>query len=246
MARLQRAVLSFLGTRCQACGAAMDGARGATSPLGLCADCRTRLLPRLGGYCPLCGEMVSDPAAVPQVCGHCRREPPPWSGLAFFGPYTGLLRDLLTGFKFNSRLGLGRLLQGLALEAYELHGFCWERPQLVIPVPLHVRRLTMRGFNQSLETARLLARELGVPLGAEALRRCRSTRPQVSLPARDRRLNVQGAFAAREAAVLGREVLLVDDIMTTGGTLRECARTLRQAGAAKISVLVVARTVAGA
>jgi len=188
--------------------------------------------------------MVADQGAVPLVCGRCRRDPPPWSGLAFFGSYAGLLRDLLTGFKFNSRLGLGRLLQALAVEAYALHGACWERPELVIPVPLHPRRLRARGFNQSLETSRLLARELGVPVGAEVLRRCRHTRPQVSLPARERRENVQGAFVADEAAVLGRRILLVDDIMTTGGTLRECARTLRRAGASNVSALVIARTAA--
>ncbi|WP_126380956.1 ComF family protein [Desulfovibrio ferrophilus] len=245
MSGVRGAVLSLLGSRCQACGAAVAWQADAHLRICLCPDCHSRLLPRQGGYCPLCGEMVVDATAAPLVCGQCRRDPPPWSNLAFYGPYEGLLRELLTGFKFNNRLGLGRLLQALSVEAYHLHGGFQEQPDAVVPVPLHARRLVARGFNQSLEMGRLLAHEMLIPLKPGVLARRRHTPPQAGLPARERRQNVHNAFWADEVAIQGRRILLVDDIMTTGGTMRECARTLQRSGAADVSVLVIARTTSG-
>lgn len=186
--------------------------------------------------------MTADPAVPPLTCGTCRREPPPWVGLAFYGAYGGLLRELLTGFKFNGRLGLGGLVQALAVQAWERQGADWEPPGLIVPVPLHETRLAGRGFNQSLEAARGLGRRLGAPVSAQALARVRATRPQTGLSAVERRSNIRDAFAAQEDLVNGRTVLLVDDIMTTGGTLRECARALARAGAVEVRVLVLART----
>lgn len=185
--------------------------------------------------------MAADETAPPTLCGDCRRKPPPWGALAFYGVYGGLLRTLLTEYKFYGRLGLGRLLQALAVAAWERSGDM-PAPDLLVPVPLHARRLSWRGFNQSLELARLLARRLGRPLEPGALVRLRHTEPQLTLAAGQRRDNVRGAFGADPAMVRGAGVLLVDDIMTTGGTLEECARILRRAGAARVDVLVLART----
>lgn len=234
-------ILAALGTRCHACGAAAD-AGGARDAPALCACCREALAPRMGGWCPRCGAIAADPSAEPTVCGDCRREPRPWESLAFHGIYEGLLKNLITDYKFKGRLGLGRLLQSLALSAWRLRRPDGPVPDALVPVPLHPRRLAWRGFNQSLEMSRLLAADLDRPLVADALRRVRHTVPQAGLSAGERMANVRGAFEVCGDGLRGRSVLLVDDIMTTGGTLAECARTLARAGAARVDVLVLART----
>jgi ComF family protein len=113
---------------------------------------------------------------------------------------------------------------------------------LIVPVPLHAARLRSRGFNQSLLLAHPLARRHRVPIAPFLLARTRETLPQVGLHGRDRRRNIAGAFAiARRARVRDRSILLVDDVYTTGATVNECARVLREAGALRVDVLVLAR-----
>lgn len=230
----RRLAARLLESRCQACGQAGGGGTA------LCPGCAGRLAPRLGGFCPACGELAGDPADPPVLCPACALASRPWSVLAFHGPYDDLLQSLLLRFKFGPDLGLSSLLGGLAVSV-------WERSlrdralDLVVPVPLHSRRLLRRGFNQSLELARPLALRLGVPLDWAALRRPRPTTPQAGLD-RDRRLvNLRGAFAADAARVAGRRALLVDDVATTGATLAECATVLAAAGAEDVAVLVLAR-----
>jgi len=225
--------LGLLESRCPACGKLQEG------PVRPCPDCARRLAPRTGGYCPGCGAQAGDPGLPPMLCGDCRREPRPWDLLHCFGPYQGLLRDLILRYKFQRSLGLGRLLQTLALEAFRPGQ---ERPELVVPVPLHPRRLLWRGYNQSLELARRLARESGIPLASQAMRRVRRTTPQARLSGPMRRENIRGAFVADPALVSGRRVLLVDDVLTTGATLEEGTLSLRRAGAVRVEILVLART----
>jgi ComF family protein len=112
---------------------------------------------------------------------------------------------------------------------------------LILPMPLHPRRLGRRGFNQALELARPLARAWGLPIEVDALRRVRDTPAQSELDAEARRRNVRGAFQAREDAVSGRHALLFDDVVTTGATVAEAAATLLDAGARAVRVLAVAR-----
>ncbi|MDX2171374.1 MAG: ComF family protein [Deltaproteobacteria bacterium] len=125
--------------------------------------------------------------------------------------------------------------------------FCAHLPvpvdhDVIVPVPLHRRRLRWRGFNQSALLARSLAAHTQRAVELRALMRVRATPPQVGLGERDRRRNVARAFAVREPEHLrGRSVLLVDDVMTTGATVNECARVLRRAGATRVEVVVLAR-----
>lgn len=206
------------------------------------------LAPRLGGYCPWCGLLAMDATTPPAVCPDCRRGGHSWDGFAFHAPYEGLLREMLLAFKFHGRLGQGRVLAGLAVDA-------WLRaaartgpgsmdpagPDMLVPVPLHPRRLAWRGFNQSLELARDLSGRLARPLVRNALIRIRDTTPQSLLPGSRRLGNILGAFEADPAIVAGRTILLVDDVMTTGATVETAARALRLAGAVRVDVLVVAR-----
>nr|WP_052360304.1 ComF family protein [Solidesulfovibrio alcoholivorans] len=238
-----RALLA-LCDRCQACAGLLPP--GTCGPV--CPDCAALLRPRLGGYCPRCGELAADPDAPPFLCNACRLSGRPWEGFAFHGPYDGLLRDLILGFKFHGRLGQGRVLAGLARDAYRRAvartgegAMDPAGPGGIVPVPLHPRRLAWRGFNQSLELARLLAADLGRPVLPGALRRIRDTTPQSQLPGARRRANIAGAFVADPALVAGRGVLLVDDVMTTGATIDTAVNALRAAGAARVDVLVIAR-----
>lgn len=225
--------LGLLESRCPACGRLQEG------PARPCPDCARALAPRPGGFCPGCGALAGDPNMPPLLCGQCRSEPKPWDLLHCHGPYQGLLRDLILRYKFQRGLGLGRLLQALTMEAFRPGA---ERPEIIVPVPLHPRRLVWRGYNQSLELARRLSARSGIPLAAKALRRVRLTTPQVRVPGPRRRENVRDAFAADPALVSGRRVLLLDDVLTTGATLEEGTLTLKRAGAVRVEVLVLAQT----
>jgi ComF family protein len=239
-----RALAPFLldEARCPSCGRAWSRPPGASG--SLCPDCLAGHAPPAGAACPGCGARPAVPQDVPLTCGECLRNPRPWGRLLAAGPYDGRLRAMILAYKFEGRLDFGRQLQELLLAAFErgLDDF----PELaacdvIVPVPLHPRRLLSRGFNQSREAARLLSARRGLPIAAEALRRVRRTVPQMLLGAAERVENIRGAFAARRELVADRSTLLVDDIMTTGATLEECARTLAAAGAARVDVLVLAR-----
>lgn len=185
------------------------------------------------------GDSQTDHAEPDTICGECRLDPPPWDRLHFHGAYSGPLRDLIIDYKFHGGLHRTRLLTTLAVAA--LGRGAAGSPDLILPVPLHPRRLLWRGYNQSTELARGLGRALHRPVPPDALVRTRNTVPQLSLDMHQRRENIRDAFAADPAQVAGRSILLVDDVYTTGATLTECARTLRRAGAAGLSVLVLAR-----
>jgi len=183
-------------TRCPACGALAYGEEP------LCERCAERLAPRTGGYCPTCGEMFGDDDAVPTVCPECLHEPPPWDRLAFHAAYAGGLRELILHFKFHGGYGNSRLLSDLARGAAARH--LAEPVDGVVPVPLHSRRLAWRGFNQSTELGRAVARALGVPLWNRALTRTRYTQPQTRLDHKERQENIKNAFAADQGLVRGK------------------------------------------
>ncbi|GAB6058775.1 hypothetical protein JCM31598_18920 [Desulfonatronum parangueonense] len=142
-------------------------------------------------------------------------------------------------FKFQAQLGLGRLLQDLL--RLSLQNGAATSHDLIIPIPLHPRKLRTRGFNQSLELARGISHGGFGSLSVTALSRIRNTPAQHTLPRAQRMQNLKGAFQADKAAVHGRTILLVDDILTTGATAHAAARTLLRAEAASVDLLVLAR-----
>ena len=202
--------------------------RGATRGL-LCAQCEAEL-PRLSALlCPRCA--LESPGAA--VCGRCLAEPPAYdatcAALAYEFPADALVHSL----KFRGELALAPLLAGL------LAPRIGDEPvDLIVPVPLSGERLRSRGYNQALEIARHLGRAAPEPALCE---RTRDARPQMDLPYAERRRNVRGAFRCRRA-LIGARVAVVDDVMTTGATLDEMARTLKQSGAVRVVNWVVART----
>jgi ComF family protein len=222
--RLQRFVLPL---RCLLCGA--RGAEG----IDLCADCAAEL-PRNRSCCARCALPL---AAAAAMCGECQRRAPPWDAAWAPFRYGWPLDRLESRYKFGADLAAGRVLSMLWLrEPCPVN-----LPQLLLSVPLHRSRLRRRGYNQALELARPLARAAGVPLRHDALVRRRSTTAQTELDATARRRNVHGAFAVREGASLPAHVAILDDVMTTGATLAECARVLRHAGVQRVDVWSLAR-----
>lgn len=177
--------------------------------------------------------------APPSLCPECRRTPPPWDRLHFHGRYSGPLRELILGYKFNGNFGRTQLLADMAHRAFDAASS--PMPDVIIPVPLHRKRLLWRGFNQSTELSRIMAKRFRKPVLHNGLSRTRNTPPQTRLGREERQENIKGAFLGDPAQVGGKAVLLVDDVYTTGATLRECARTLKRAKAAHVDVLVLAR-----
>jgi ComF family protein len=191
---------------------------------------------------PLAGKQE---ASAP-LCGLCRRLEPPYAKATAYGSYESGLRELIHLLKYNqvrpAASTLGRMLAEAIGDLQPLLG----GDVLVVPVPLHSSKLRQRGFNQSELIARAalkLTPIAGLQLNAGLLQRCRDTQSQIGLSRHQRRENIRGAFVvAKPNDLNGRDVLVVDDVFTTGTTVSECARVLRRAGAKKVYVATVART----
>ena len=171
------------------------------------------------------------------VCGACLRHPPALTHTRAVFVYGFPLDRLVPRFKFHRDLAAGRLMAELMAGALASA----PRPDALVPVPLHVRRLRQRGYDQALELARPLADALSLPLRTDLLRRSRSTAPQSELHAGQRQRNVARAFVVPPGVAPPAHVCLVDDVMTTGATLQAAARALLGAGATRVDAWVCAR-----
>jgi len=208
----------------------------ASSGSDLCAACAAQL-PHAAHACPRCAAPL--PAGAPGPCGDCLRRPPAFDRAVAAFRYAPPVDRLVQDLKYRRRLALARVLGRALAGCLAAHDTA--DTDVIVPVPLHVSRLRGRGYNQSLELARVVARQLGLPLAAHgAVGRKRATIPQARLDSTQRRRNVRNAFRAR-ADFAGRRVAIVDDVMTSGHTAGALARCLKRAGAASVSVWVVAR-----
>lgn len=219
----------LLPPRCLVCGAAGAEDRD------LCTDCHAEL-PWNDSACARCALPLPTAAAA---CGQCLQAPPSFVSCLAPLRYAAPLDRLLPRFKFHAGLAEGRLLAELILQRVMLDRF--GASDLLVPMPLHRRRLGQRGYNQALELAQPLARAWGLRLDTRSLHRTRATAAQTDLDAAARRRNVRGAFAALPERVRGRRILLLDDVITTGATVGEAAATLLAAGAAEVRVIAAAR-----
>jgi ComF family protein len=169
-------------------------------------------------------------------CALCRSGLRAFDAAYSFGSYGGTLRELIHLLKYSKMRPLAAPLGGLLLRSLPRD----EAFDCIVPVPLHWRRQWERGFNQSEALAREVARATGLPVST-SLRRVRATAAQAGLSNSGRRRNVAQAFVCHRGNAKGRRILLVDDVMTTGSTATACARALKSAGAARVSLLTVAR-----
>ncbi|MDD2852228.1 MAG: ComF family protein [Desulfuromonadaceae bacterium] len=207
----------------------------------ICPDCHAHLPRVLSPLCPLCG-IPFDGAGHDHCCGKCLLHRPRFDVARAPFLYEGSVRDLIHSFKYNRRTHLRYPLALLTLEGIKQF-LAESSPQLIVPVPLHRSRLRQRGFNQAVLLGRVLSKKLSLPMVPDALTRTRATVPQIGLSAAERRTNVTGAFTVKKnRAVEGKRILLLDDVMTTGSTMDECAGGLKKAGAAAIIAVTIART----
>lgn len=209
----------------------------------LCAACRQQYFGQSPRRCRQCAIPLLQHEVQP-VCGDCLSTPPAFGRSIVAVDYSAPLDQLVLALKFGHRLALASLFADSLRDAI-LREACLPLPDILCPVPLGQQRLQERGFNQSLEIAKPLCQNLGVPLQPELLRRTRNTAQQSSLHPDDRHKNVRNAFALNESAIdfiRGKHIGLVDDVMTTGTTLNEIAALLKRFGAASVNNYVFART----
>ncbi len=228
---------ALLPPRCLACASPVER-------LGaLCPDCWQRADFIAPPFCACCGYPFAYDPGSGALCGLCAGEPPAYRRARGVLRYNDASKRLILGFKHGDRTeGAKPYAQWLARAGAEL----LEDADLLAPVPLHRRRLFARRYNQAALLCHALGELSGLAVLADLMVRRRNTPPQGRLSRAARRRNVAGAFAvtpARLAALQGRRVLLVDDVMTTGATVQACARTLLRQGAAAVDVLVLARVV---
>ncbi|MFO0889182.1 MAG: ComF family protein [Isosphaeraceae bacterium] len=224
---------------CEVCGAEGDGWKGP-----LCPECRERLLTaaREARSCPRCALPVGPHADLRGGCSHCRRYPLPFHQAFCLGPYEGPIHDLCLRLKRERHAWLAPWLGSLLAEARRAELGELPRDAWVVPIPLHWRRRLRRGYNQAASLANGLAHRLDLQVH-HPLRRIKATDHLAHHGAAERKEAMRGAFAARrDPALKGRTVLLVDDILTTGATSGAAARALKQAGARRIVLAVLART----
>ncbi|EGJ08696.1 ComF family protein [Rubrivivax benzoatilyticus] len=225
---LSAAWLARLPGQCEVCRSATRAA--------LCADCVARFAaPR-----PRCRRCAL-PLAAGDLCGECRQHPPPFEHTACAADYGFPWDGLVAALKFHGRVELAAALAPLVANA----AAALPVPEVVVPVPLSARRLAERGYNQAWEIARRAARQRGVPARTDLLERLIDTPPQAELGRAERLANLRAAFhvpPSARAVLAGRRIALVDDVATTGTTLREAAAALRQAGAAAVDAWILART----
>ena len=204
-----------------------------TPGVDLCTVCR-HALPWQRHACPRCALPLGAPAPA---CGSCLRRPPPVAETRAVFRYAPPLDRLLPRLKFHDDLAAGRLCAALMADVL----VDAPRPDALVPLPLHRARLRARGFDQTLELARPLARTLSLPLRDDLLVRGRATAPQSRLDAAARRRNLRGAFSVRTGGLPPAHVALVDDVMTTGATLHAAADALLRAGVGRVDAWVCAR-----
>ncbi|MFZ4537994.1 double zinc ribbon domain-containing protein [Propionivibrio sp.] len=223
-ASIRRCLGKLLAQDCLLCAAA-------SADDILCAACAAELPQLQKPCCPKCAL----PTPMGETCGRCLAKPPYYDATLAALRYDFPLDKLVQSFKYGHRLALGAYF-GRQLAALISNGVA----DIIIPLPLHPERLRERGFNQALEIARPVSTMTNLPIDATSCSRTRNTPAQANLPWRERVKNVRGAFHC-SSDFTERRVLLVDDVMTTGATLDECARTLKLHGAVEVTLLVVAR-----
>ena len=201
-----------------------------------CRECSSTAHLCLPPFCPVCGQCQKHT----RLCLNCQSQRPGYTELRSWAFFEGSLRNAIHQLKYERNVTLGDVLaKPLAALAGQLNWPC----DFVVEVPLSAGRLQERGYNQAAFLARPIAMSFGVPLLSKCLWKVRETHSQVGLNAEERVQNVNGAFAASTRLAAGKDILLVDDVMTTGATLNACAAALKSAGARNVYGLTLARAV---
>jgi len=215
----------FFPQSCMLCAAANGG------ELGICAACLQDLPWHTADQCPQCALVAYDG----QLCGNCLASAPEFDATMALLRYQHPLDSMLQRYKYGQSLTMANTFATLLSASINT------QPDIIIPMPLHPQRLQERGFNQSLEIARLIAQQLNIRLEANVCKRIKLSPPQASLPLKQRVKNMKGAFSCT-SRVDNLRVALLDDVMTTGASLNALAKAVKSAGASHVECWVVART----
>lgn len=222
---------------CSVCGEPFNAEKEAV----ICPHCISQVRYIESPMCSKCGKPFYTEVLKDHYCGECLTKKRYFNRARAMGYYDGVLRNAIRIFKYKLKNNLAFPLIRLMVD--RMQSFFEETSyNLIIPVPLHSKRLRERGFNQALSLARLLSKQYEIPLDRYSLTRRRMTEPQVGLSERNRVKNVSGAFSILEKnKVVDKDILLVDDVYTSGNTVDECSKVLIKAGARKVDVLTLAR-----
>lgn len=227
----------FLPQTCVFCGS--SGVDNGHFPV--CEACLEEFIPIEPPFCTCCGEPFPG-GRNEHLCGRCLKDPPPFLSARSLFAFKGRARDLIIGLKFQKNLST---LSIFDLILKRLLGWqpLYRDVDVVVAVPLNKKGLRRRGYNHALLMAESLAKCLAKPVDRTHLIKAKETPPQVGLTRAQRKRNLQGAFSVKRTNCLqGKAVLLVDDVFTTGATVRACTRALLNAGARSVRVLTFART----
>ena len=232
-----RQLTQLLPCICVVCG------RSEGNPNNLCDVCASEL-PWIQQACNRCGVAASVIPILDNCCGKCRVSPPPFNTCRGLFHYQAPIDKLITGYKFNARFEFGFALSFLLAQRMQLHYQYDERPDLILAVPLHSKRLRERGFNQALEIARVVSRQCMIPLSKAVIARFRETAPQTEIGSRRARaLNMKAAFSLKQQRVLEnvKYVAVIDDVVTTMATVISLSDVLLRAGVERLDIWCLAR-----
>lgn len=206
----------------------------------ICAYCRDSIFIVSSPYCEICGRPLPEGQEHRQSCGRCMSTPPYFDKVRYGVFHQGNLRRALINFKYDGLLHHGRGLALLIIETFYKY-FINDDIDVIIPMPMHPRRLIKRGFNQVVFLGDRLADRTGITMKRDVLVKVRDTLPQVGLSRALRLTNVRGSFGVtRPKELRGKRLLLLDDVSTTGSTIAEAAHTLKKSGSVAVFVLVLA------
>lgn len=215
----------------------------------ICSECFQRL-PHNKVNCSHCALPLPDDLTNNILCGRCIKKPPAfdyaYSPLRYEDDVIRLMHQLKFGEKITYSRTFGEMLLQLLSQKLSQgdNQQGQNKPDCLLPVPLHRSRLRQRGFNQSIELARVISKKLNIPIEYDAVNRTRSTASQMGLDAVARKKNINGAFSVKwklSDKLKDKHILIIDDVMTTGSTVNELAKTLKRSGVARVGVLSFAR-----
>ncbi|MGB9765530.1 MAG: ComF family protein [Candidatus Saccharicenans sp.] len=229
--------ITVFPSRCPLCGQLLEKPGDKI----VCSQCLSQIEIHHGPVCEICGRFLYHQSGEKAICLKCYESPPVFSQHRSLGPYAGALKEIIILFKYR---GYEVLSKTLSLTLYNnfQKGNLFSGIDFIVPIPLHRQKYKTRGFNQ----AELLTKNLSILSGRPWLKnilvKIKNTPAQVSLEAQEREKNLKGAFAIRKPEKIeGQTLLLVDDVFTTGSTINECARILRQNGAREVRALTIAQ-----
>jgi len=226
-------------SRCVICGIVLYN----NEKIRICSECLSRISFVKTPICSCCGLPFVNYEGTDHLCGECVSSKQYFSVVRSVGEFKQPLMDAIHRFKYKGEISVGETL-GRLMAGFEYNSFSLEGYSLILPVPLHQRRLKERGFNQSVILAREIASRYSIGLDFRTLKRTIHTKPQTGLGKKQRSTNVKGSFIVTDREKIdGERVVLIDDVYTTGSTVRECARILIKNGVEEVAVLTLARAV---